>query len=759
MATGNKMTLDQQLNVIHQAGSLEAFGRLSLSIPFIKDILVTWDVARINNTLLDLGYQVLNIGDSKVTISGKKRKVFSERSEFSTIISNKNFLQLAPVLDSATSTSERCEQNTQVQTSDPLPCTSSSCTPTNYITENSKDSEHSSNVHMISASLVDLSHAAISSTPTVDNSNLLPMFSKADFVNFKFTAIDTRLVELIPMKNSNHQLARLQISDHDELYLNTLVIEMTAPENILKMIEIISTISQTGYHPNKQPSVHQLVSTKNLGRDSQSRNTMFKAMIKTAHSAQKYVTNFGAAPSEARLRLILSYVTLYLTLEYAIVPMIQGNNPSLSPQEIKGRKWKVYYDILGGKAALGIKEKTFRDNISYGKVFWSFATSCGITILPILACLEYEITVFARKNDVLTPHAKVLGSLLTQNRVWISLCHSLGVIIMETLFTTSRNTYSMVTLAQLFIAEPLPFQDRRRFQKAYYTDSCYHTLQCPTPMNKIQPVLSVESSTSIFADLEIHFVIMPSDGYPNPLVEKLSLVNWGLSPGEGVLLEVRVGDKEKQETKLLKPAILASFFTEEPIPPDLVGFYIELWNGVAIPGWMSLTPNGSHNLLQGVYGADLRDAVEVIIGPNMAAGDPALEFLLVPVQIDILYFLLICCIETQTVTICSWVVKANYQKEAESLEKQMFLTNMFRNWSIGWEVIKPTTGNPPECQKDAVVQLLYFLHLIQTGSHLAMANRQDPTTTSNEEIIVGCLLAACEVAMDKDYTINPLCLI
>lgn len=61
-------------------------------------------------------------------------------------------------------------------------------------------------------------------------------------------------------------------------------------------------------------------------------------MLVASRLAQTFLEDSDLHPGTLRLQLLMSYITLYLTIEYSIVPQMKHKYPSWGAKRIAGRK-------------------------------------------------------------------------------------------------------------------------------------------------------------------------------------------------------------------------------------------------------------------------------------------------------------------------------------------------------------------------------------------------------------------------------------
>ncbi|PUU82310.1 hypothetical protein B9Z19DRAFT_1120915 [Tuber borchii] len=181
----------------------------------------------------------------------------------------------------------------------------------------------------------------------------------------------------------------------------------------LELLQAVSIHKQTD--AETEPSLASLVPT--FTTSSNEDQDQLRTMVRAAKRAHQYVQNFTQATQETRLRLILSYITLHLTLNFSVAGSLCKEG--LTKGDIRSEKWKVFYEQLGGEEGLHCPMQRLKDNVGYGKMLRTWVKHCGILWLPVLAVIKSGIVRFLK--DHLTPQgysAVIRRKLITQDS-WI----------------------------------------------------------------------------------------------------------------------------------------------------------------------------------------------------------------------------------------------------------------------------------------------------------------------------------------------------
>ena len=186
------------------------------------------------------------------------------------------------------------------------------------------------------------------------------------------------------------------------------------------------------------------------------------AMLPVARRGHEFAASNQNAEAMVKLKLMLSYLMLFLTLEYAIVPSIKAREGTLvSGRTIEGQKVKEFQTLLEDQGR-HLKLGTLTEHIRYGKVIWNIVSMLGVLGLPMLAIGGPAVTALCKQNGMNSNTFEVLGSRLAANSMWMCLCKAWASIAMEVIFTNSARSYSNNQLFRLLLAQPLTVTSKFR---------------------------------------------------------------------------------------------------------------------------------------------------------------------------------------------------------------------------------------------------------------------------------------------------------
>lgn len=149
-----------------------------------------------------------------------------------------------------------------------------------------------------------------------------------------------------------------------------------------------------------------------------------EVILNIARRGQEYAAGNMNAEAIVKLKLMLTYLTLYLTQDYGIVPAMRAKEGILvSDWSINSRRLA---ELQGQLAQQGkhLKLGTLKDNVRYRKVLGNMIKMLGILGLPILAISGPAVTTLCKEDGSNSNYWEVLGSSLSLNRTWICLCQS-----------------------------------------------------------------------------------------------------------------------------------------------------------------------------------------------------------------------------------------------------------------------------------------------------------------------------------------------
>ena len=233
-------------------------------------------------------------------------------------------------------------------------------------------------------------------------------------------------------------------------------------EKMLLALQLLARVSFTvepSTHAMSLPATTEFFSAISLSGTCGSPLGRVLAASRIAH---RFLENAEINPPLLRIQTMMSYITLHITLEYAIVPELEQQHPTWGSRRIGGYKYTYFYQLLndysggaGGGASSSVLN-TFRREIGYGKTFWSLLEELGVAAILMLAVAEPGLTVIARALGPESEQRGILTSALSSARGWWSFAHAIGPATLRTLFGPRDTQYTVPQLLHQLRKEPLP---------------------------------------------------------------------------------------------------------------------------------------------------------------------------------------------------------------------------------------------------------------------------------------------------------------
>ena len=217
-----------------------------------------------------------------------------------------------------------------------------------------------------------------------------------------------------------------------------------------KMVNAIHLLDIASKHTQDLTPITSLAETEDA--------TPLSRFLIASRKATAFLEDVEMHPFVLRLKALMSYITLYLTLEYAIVPLLKRRMPTAGPRTIDGVKNRYFYNILADRPTDDTRDPpgNFARNISYGKKFWNFVEKLGVAALLLLAVNETGLTVIAKFMGQSSEGTKWLMPALSGARAWWCFAHAIGPATLRTLFGPRDIHYTIPKLLQQLRNEPLP---------------------------------------------------------------------------------------------------------------------------------------------------------------------------------------------------------------------------------------------------------------------------------------------------------------
>lgn len=359
-------------------------------------------------------------------------------------------------------------------------------------------------------------------------------------------------------------------------------------------------------------------------------------MILVSSKAGHYAATNENGPALVKLKLMLSYIMLHLTLEQGIRRHMIAQDELIPEKTIDGKKLGVLQKRLADNGVV-ISAGKLREYVRYGKTLLDMITKLGIIALPMMAIGGPAITTLCKKNGPTTKHFPVLGSRLSTNVSWMAICKTWSSIFIEIVFTNSQQKYSKEELFNSLIAELLG-----RFTTASLHKHYLHGANRIPPIRYINrhPAIvapALEPAANLFTLLGITIPLFPEDKYPNTAIRNIKLVRWLLKQNDNAKLTLQTDPYHDGERIISVPvATFRELLDPGVISNKLVGFLGAMWNQQALPGWAMISPKESRKVLHAELGGDPLMAITIALGGRRY--NMPYENVLLPIMFDNLLF-------------------------------------------------------------------------------------------------------------------------
>ncbi|RPA95436.1 hypothetical protein L873DRAFT_1320218 [Choiromyces venosus 120613-1] len=344
--------------------------------------------------------------------------------------------------------------------------------------------------------------------------------------NGKFKYLEERELSVDNDWNSNEAYAILKLNDNENDYLDNLAYNCLKPQTLLLVMELLVQISHHKISGQpEQPSHVSLVPALLIEGASLLEQDMIPRVLATTQRAHEYIMKYSFDAYEARLHLMLAYITLHVTLECIITPFLIKENSEMNTRQIKGLKWKFYFEKLGGEKGLGCKLQKLKDNVGYGKILWTWVTDCGIVWLPTLASLDHAITIFIKANPLNSMHSKVVGNKLATQEIWAAFLKAMAPVVLNLLFSITSPPFTMSDLLRLYFHQPQINQSATRFREVVISSNYNEILYTMADQEPNLILFKDCIKGTIFESLDIEPTQTPTICYPPTQVTKVNLIN------------------------------------------------------------------------------------------------------------------------------------------------------------------------------------------------------------------------------------------
>jgi len=356
----------------------------------------------------------------------------------------------------------------------------------------------------------------------------------------------------------------------------TLYNQFNSPEFLLSAVNLLSRISSGDV--TTSVDVSTIPSTLALTDNAPG---LYPAMLAASRQASKYLQDLERNLQAMRMKTIMSYIVLHLTLEHAVVPRLQEEEPDRNNRSIQGIKYLRFAEILNetcSEDSRVAEGTTLRTHSQYGKTFWEYGQALGIASLLLFAVSDVGLTKIGRVTRGGIP---ALAAALTTCGGWWAFAHAIGPATFRTLFGPRDVAYTTPHLLNRIRFEPLAVPIGRASILAAVSEPS--TKELPEVENW---QITIGMNTLV---VQRH----PSGALKPDQVHKRNLGAWlRNTSGDDIVVDAD-GNKTPFSTfqTLLPP---------RDISKHLVNYLSKVYNSRAIPGRVSL-PYGALKAFPGSF--------------------------------------------------------------------------------------------------------------------------------------------------------------
>jgi len=349
------------------------------------------------------------------------------------------------------------------------------------------------------------------------------------------------------------------------------------PDILIKAVELLSKISSKTITTIDIDTIPSALAV--------SGNTMFPNLIEASGRASAHLKDAERTIAATRLKTIMSYVIIFLTLEHAIVPRLREENPGRS---VAAERYKHFAEMLNTfDTSLEMNASIVRSHATYGKCYWEYGQRLGIASLLIFAVSDHGLTKIAKdgKNGI-----SELATTLSASGNWWAFAHSIGPPAFRTLFGPRDIEYPVPQLLAMIRSEPVTLSTISALNEAYRnTDSEVNLRPEETAAGHGQPPLLTASGDMDHRagnwQITIGNEVLPVHRHPTAILSdqvfKRNLGVWlNNTPGDEI---VEDGDGKSTPFEAFKTLLPPGNISKE-----LVNFFSRLYNGRRIPGRFAL---------------------------------------------------------------------------------------------------------------------------------------------------------------------------
>ena len=202
---------------------------------------------------------------------------------------------------------------------------------------------------------------------------------RQSFANGQYALLGSKPLRVyVNWKNYNtYQFGK--VSPSDKSFLDALLDNLVQPKTLIQAIKLLASVSEhKQVETENEPVLASLIASMPTPEAVREGKDHLPSMEEAARRAQTYLQGWALAPHEARLRLMLAFITLHITLIWGIAPTLLSQHGRENKTQIKVEKWRLFAEGLGVKQDQEVELQRLRDNVKYGKLLWCWVESCGV---------------------------------------------------------------------------------------------------------------------------------------------------------------------------------------------------------------------------------------------------------------------------------------------------------------------------------------------------------------------------------------------
>jgi hypothetical protein len=439
----------------------------------------------------------------------------------------------------------------------------------------------------------------------------------------------------------------VQIPSTINLSLNTFLLDDYSKHAILiKAMKLLSNVS-SGV---ASPAVDLTTIPLTLGVQG---NHLIPNLISASCRANQHLQELEGNIAATKLKTIMSYVILYLTLEHAVVPQLQRDNPGSQKRWIDGAKYLHFAKMLEASSSTDsspdspdseISGVSLRNYTNYGRCFWEYGQSLGIASFLVFAVSVIGVTRIGGASRAGIP---TVAAALTTDNNWWAFAHSISPPTFRTLFGACDVSYTLPQLLNRVRQEPVPPSTITAINEEYGGHTEVSTGQAAPEAYQDDENWQITIGGDTLP-IQRHPAALASPHSKN--VVRRNLGNWLKNTDGDSIVEDQRGNKTpfRAFQSLLPPSNISQ---------DLVDFLTNIFNAKAIPGRLALP--FSHPLLaSGLVASEgtlpFGEFLEGLIATHNGLGARP-EQILCPIELEEATIGLMISATKSTIVVHSWV--------------------------------------------------------------------------------------------------------